>query len=70
MKPLDPGFPFRRVTARLRRDDGVEAIELALAGMLIVIALLAAFPPFADAVGSTFEAATTVMQSVVPEGAD
>jgi hypothetical protein len=62
--------PPRRTAPRLPHDDGVEAPELALVGAVVVIAVLLAFPVLAEAVGFTFDAATTVMQSVIANGAD
>ena len=55
------------MTVLLRREDGIEAPELALVGAMIVIAVLVAFPLLLNAVGTTFESATTVMESVLDE---
>jgi len=55
---------------RLCPDDGVEAAELALLGAMIVVAMLVVIPVFSEAVRFTFDAATTVMQSVLAEGVD
>jgi Flp pilus assembly pilin Flp len=45
----------RSFAARLRREDGVEGLEVALIGVLIVIVILAAIPPLSASIGDTLQ---------------
>jgi Flp pilus assembly pilin Flp len=43
------------LTAWLRREDGVEGLEVALIGAMIVIAILAAVPTLGASIGDALE---------------
>jgi Flp pilus assembly pilin Flp len=45
----------RPLAARLRREDGVEGLEVALIAALIVIAILAAIPTLGASIGDALE---------------
>ena len=51
----------QRLVARLRRDDGVEGLEVALIGALIVIAILAAVPALGSSIGDALEDVTAAI---------
>ena len=52
----------RRLIQRCNGQDGVETLEIALIGALVMIAILVAFPLLFDGIGSAFNNVTTAIQ--------
>jgi Flp pilus assembly pilin Flp len=50
-------------TRRLRRQEGVESLEVALIGALLVVSLLLGVPILTDGIGDAFNSVTTALQN-------
>jgi Flp pilus assembly pilin Flp len=51
----------------LQRDNGVESLEVALIGALIVIAIMLAVPPLATGIGDALESVATAITNAGAE---
>jgi hypothetical protein len=58
----NPAQPQAR-KAELRRDEGVETLEVALIGVLTVIVIMLAVPPLVTGVGTALQGVATAIQT-------
>jgi Flp pilus assembly pilin Flp len=58
-RPVQPHVP----EVRLRRDDGVESLEVALIGALIMIAILVAYPVLSAGVAAALSSLSTAIEN-------
>lgn len=61
--PLDPATPRRPRLGWLDRQDGVETLEVALIGALVMITILITFPLLSSGVDNALQSLVTAMDN-------